>query len=372
VFDWLFNKRNQSRRNRTVSQSIDSKLICESLEDRTTPTASAITSSFNGTGIPAGDYIWFSSSAQVSGAGSAPVTLDVTDQTIDFTSNGTSYSIDIPNSTIVLSPTTTTASTSFGANGWSVSAPSNYSGNVFLSGLGWQVNNTLPGSTTSNLLTGLGGQGMSGLGGLLNNLLGGLGGQATSGMTSGSVQNITWTADFAASAAGISVNWEWAAAVYTNFTPNESALQVKTVASGQIDTYQNSDPAGTPENFKSFVTGGARGNGGTNWTGSDTSSASVQPQLLAPTGTAIISGQVQYYNPELEMPQTPSSGDTVTLTDSQGNVVATTTTDSNGDYSFGSLAAGTYTVTEVYGGSSDTVTIGNSGTTTVNLQYIGD
>jgi uncharacterized protein YfaS (alpha-2-macroglobulin family) len=38
-------------------------------------------------------------------------------------------------------------------------------------------------------------------------------------------------------------------------------------------------------------------------------------------------------------------GDTVTLTNSAGTVVATTTTDSNGNYSFGSLAAGTFTVT---------------------------
>src|SRR5579872_631482 len=140
VFNWLSNMRNGSRRSSSRSGGSSKKLTCESLEDRTTPTASAITSSFNATAIPAGDYIWFSSVAQVSGAGTAPVTLHVKDQTIDFTSNGNSYSIAIPDSTTVLSPATTTASTSYGSNGWSVSAPSNYSGNVFLSGLGWQVN----------------------------------------------------------------------------------------------------------------------------------------------------------------------------------------------------------------------------------------
>jgi hypothetical protein len=372
VFQWLSNLKSRRRNNGSQSQALYRKLTCESLEERTTPTASAITSSFNGTAIPAGDYIWFSSVAQVTGSGSTPVTVDVTDQTIDFTSNGTSYSIDIPNSTIVLSPSSTTASTSFGADGWSVSAPSNYSGNVFLSGLGWQVANTIGGSPVDNLLTGLGGQGIGGLAGSLNNLLGGLGGQTTSGLTSGTVNNITWTADFSSNTAGISVNWEWAAAVYKNFTPNESTLQVKTVDSGQLDAYQNSDPPGTPENFKHYVTGGAMGNGATNWTGSPTGGTTVQPEVLAPTGNAVISGQVNYYNPTMEVPQTPSTGDTVTLTSSAGSVVATTTTDANGNYSFGSLAAGTYTVSECYGGTSETVTVSASGTTTVNLDYIGD
>jgi hypothetical protein len=238
---------------------------------------------------------------------------------------------------------------------------------VFLSGLGWQVTNTIGGSPVDNLLSGLGG-----LAGSLNNLLGGLGGQATKGLTSGTVNNITWTADFSTDTAGISVNWEWAAAVYKNFTPDESTLQVKTVGSGQLDTYQNSDPPGTPENFKHYVTGGAMGNGGTNWTGSPTSGTTVQPEVLAPTGNAVISGQVDYYNPTMEIPQTPSSGDTVTLTNAAGSVVATATTDANGNYSFGNLPAGTYTVSECYGGTSETVTVSASGTTTVNLDYIGD
>jgi hypothetical protein len=61
------------------------------------------------------------------------------------------------------------------------------------------------------------------------------------------------------------------------------------------------------------------------------------------TGTAIISGNVSYTM--LGDGAGPAVGDTVTLTNSAGTVVANTTTDSNGNYSFGSLAAGTYTVT---------------------------
>ncbi|HEV3436463.1 MAG TPA: carboxypeptidase-like regulatory domain-containing protein, partial [Gemmata sp.] len=145
---------------------------------------------------------------------------------------------------------------------------------------------------------------------------------------------------------GISVSWQWGAAVYSNFTPSEAAIQVKTVADSHVDTYRNSDPAGTPENFKSYLTGGATGGGWSNWTGSSSGTASLQPevQTAPPTGTASITGNVQYseYGGD-EVGNVV--GATVTLTDANGNVVATTTTDSNGNYSFGSLVAGTYTIT---------------------------
>ena len=45
--------------------------------------------------------------------------------------------------------------------------------------------------------------------------------------------------------------------------------------------YLNSDGAGTPENFKSFVVAGAKGSGGTNYTGTftttQTSTCAVPP-----------------------------------------------------------------------------------------------
>jgi hypothetical protein len=42
----------------------------------------------------------------------------------------------------------------------------------------------------------------------------------------------------------------------------------KPVDANNLSIYHNSDHAGTPENFKNCVTGGARGGGGSNWTGS--------------------------------------------------------------------------------------------------------
>jgi hypothetical protein len=327
----FFNKlRSSARRatSRPLAQAC--RLACESLEDRTTPTASTTTLAFNATAIPAGDYLWFSSEAKVSGVGSSPVTLDVTNQTITFTAKGTTYTLDVPDSTIEFSPTTKLASTSFGANGWSDAVPSKVTGEVFLSGLGWQVPKNLPGG----------------------------------------IKNVTWTGDFSTETAGITVKWQSAAAVYKKFTSDMAGIEVKTVADRREDVYKNSDPTGTPENFKNHVVRGGTGIGGFDWTGRYSHNVSLQPQ--SQTGTAVISGEVDYYNPTLEILPTASQGDTVTLTNSQGDVVATATTDANGDYSFGNLSAGTYTVSESYGGTSSSVTTGNSGTSTVNLEYIGD
>jgi hypothetical protein len=71
--------------------------------------------------------------------------------------------------------------------------------------------------------------------------------------------------------------------VYTSFTTDYNALGVKAghqTACGQ----HNGDHAGVPEGvnnqnrpWKQFVTGGARGGGGSNWTGSWSGTQSVSP-----------------------------------------------------------------------------------------------
>jgi hypothetical protein len=64
------------------------------------------------------------------------------------------------------------------------------------------------------------------------------------------------------------VNWQWAASVYTSFSSDYNDLGVKPVDDNKASEWQNSDHAGTPENYKSFVVGGATGGGGANYTGS--------------------------------------------------------------------------------------------------------
>ena len=65
----------------------------------------------------------------------------------------------------------------------------------------------------------------------------------------------------------MTLNWKWAAAAYTNFSTDYNALKVKPVDDNNVSHYQNSDHAGTPENYKGYVIGGARGGGGSNCAG---------------------------------------------------------------------------------------------------------
>jgi SdrD B-like domain len=288
----------------------------ELLEDRSVPSAvSSIVSNFNGTAIPAGNTIWFSSAFKPSGLGSDPVTLHVTDQTISFSAAGTDYTVAVPDSLITLSPTATTSTATFdvGANTWDIVVPTKFSGNAFLGGAAFQVATALPGG----------------------------------------INPVTWTASFSSDTAGVSLNWQWAAAVYSNFSSDYSTLGVKPLDSPKGTLYGNSDHAGTPESFKTFVKGGARGGGGSNFTGSMSATAKVTVPVGTPPATASISGFV--YNDvdnsgDFGADEFGIGGVTVTLTgtDALGNPITpkTTTTNPDGSYSFTGLAAGNYTVTE--------------------------
>jgi hypothetical protein len=82
------------------------------------------------------------------------------------------------------------------------------------------------------------------------------------------VKNITWSGCIASNQCGVCVNWQWAAAVYKCFSTNLNDLGIKPADDNHLGPYYNSDQAGTPEFFRNYVTGGARGGGGSNFTGS--------------------------------------------------------------------------------------------------------
>jgi hypothetical protein len=204
--------------------------------------AGSISSNFNGTAIPAGDDIWFNGVLKVSGLSTTTATtLMFAAQYVTFTSGGTSYNLAVPNARLTFSPSVTasTATATFNTtlNEWDVSVPTSTSGNYFLSGLAFPV---------------------------------------PSGGLPGGINPVTWSGNVIATASGLKVNWQWAAAVYTSFTTTYNSLGVKPldVATGQ---YPNSDHAGTPENYKAYVTGGARGGGGSNYTGGYSGTGSVTP-----------------------------------------------------------------------------------------------
>jgi hypothetical protein len=213
------------------------------LEERAVPSASSsITANFNGTAIPAGDTVWFNSSFTAGGLPkSAPVTLHVVNAAIDFTAGGTPYHVAVPNGVIVLTPGATSATASFDPtdNDWDVSAPSAGTGGVFMGGVALSVPNGLPGG----------------------------------------IKNVTWSASFWSDTAGITVNWNWAAAAYKNFSTDYNALGVKPVDNNTLSAYHNGDQSDTPEAFKAAVVAGGTGGGGNNYTGNFTPGKAVNATL---------------------------------------------------------------------------------------------
>jgi hypothetical protein len=204
---------------------------------------SAIASNFNGTPIAAGNYIWFTSVFQPPTVVADQV-IEIAGQTITFTDGKVSYSIPVPNSEITVHPSSSIVppSVTFDTvnNRWLIVTRSGLAGTTFASGVAFLV---------------------------------------PAGGLSGGINPVTWTATFSSNAS-FSFNWQWAAAVYTSFPATfpsgYNLLNVKPIDDNILPfPFNNSDHAGTPETYKAFVIGGARGGGGSNYTGSYSATSSV-------------------------------------------------------------------------------------------------
>lgn len=215
-----------------------------------TNSSSCIAANFNGTPISAGNWIWFNSVFKAQGTNTT-YTIKFTGQTITGTIGASNVTQSVPDAQITVSSAFTNATTTFTGGKWVTTAPLGLGGNTFLSGLAYH----LPFSS------------------------------AGSG-------NLNWCGSFIVTP-GVTVNWQWAAAVYTNLTATYSSLGVKPVDSSSASIYKNSDHAGTPENYKKSVVGGARGGGGSNFTGSYSAT-----KVANVGGTVVCSGgAVQYTQP---------------------------------------------------------------------------
>jgi hypothetical protein len=205
------------------------------------PQPSSIGSNFNGTPIAQGNFIWFNAVLNASGLGSHPVTIRFDNSKITFAASGVNYTLPVPSAKIVFDPAATTATTVFNTatNTWETTAPSSLAGSTFLDGLVFPVP------------------------------LGGL---------PGGINPVTWSGTVSSDTSGVAMSWKWAAAVYTTFSTDNNTLGVKPVDDGKASAYKNADHAGTPEKFKSFAVGGARGGGSGNFTGSYSGTISVQCQ----------------------------------------------------------------------------------------------
>jgi uncharacterized repeat protein (TIGR01451 family) len=237
-----------------------------STADGTPSGAANISSNFNGTAIAynpvsgQNNYIWFNSIISPKGLPkTGTVSMQFTNQQISFSyvdpvSHATvNENLGVPNATLTLSSSTTTASTYFNttSNSWVTNLPlTGLAGNDFLSGLAFKV--------------------------------------PVDGLPGG-IQPVAWSGTFSTATKGLSVQWKWAAVVYNNFSSNYNALDVKpsddsnvtvvAVSPESFTSYHNSDHAGTPEAFTipGILPGGATGGGGSNWTGSYSGTQAVNP-----------------------------------------------------------------------------------------------
>jgi hypothetical protein len=202
--------------------------------------STSIAQNFNGTAIPGYSFIWFNSNFKLSNG--TPVngtTVQFAGGTVSFTANNVNYSVAVPNSLITFSSAATCASISFDNTNqqWDVTVPLSGSDEIFLSGLAYPV--------------------------------------SPAGLPGG-IKNVTWSGKFLSSTPGLSFQWKWGAAVYSSFSTDYNSLGVKPTHQNAC-AFNNGDHAGTPENFKKSVIGGATGGGGSNFTGSWSGTATVAP-----------------------------------------------------------------------------------------------
>lgn len=199
----------------------------------------SIPSKFNRTAIAGGNCIWFNSVINPSKLVAGPTTIVVENQTVQFTANGQPFAVSLPRGVITFDANVINATTTFDTigNQWVTQVPLNFNRNVFSAGVMFPVVGGLPGS----------------------------------------IKPVTWSASFSSDADQMKLQWEWAAAVYTKCNTGLDALGVKPVDGNARNPYRNSDQAGTPETIRRFVVGGARGGGGSNYTGSHSRTESVRP-----------------------------------------------------------------------------------------------
>ena len=199
----------------------------------------AIASNFNGTPIQGGSFVWFNANFTANGIPLTGAKVYFQNATIQFTADQ-NYNLAVPNAQVTFDPNVSCVTTTYdsGTNTFNTTVPVSGSNEIFLTGLAFPV-------------------------------------PASFANAGGRVQGpVVWQGTLGSDTSGVSVSWKWGAAVYTTFTTDYSALQILP-AHGNACSPAGGDHAGTPEGFapsgiafKRFVVGGARGGGGSNFTGS--------------------------------------------------------------------------------------------------------
>jgi hypothetical protein len=201
---------------------------------------SCIGANFNNVCVASNNYIWFSSVIQnPSCYNKGSFTVHVFDQTIQLAVDNTNITLDVPDAYVTFSNGVVTTTTTFTNGQWITITKPGLCGNTFLSGLAWRIPFNL---------------------------------NKSSGSCWGrdrdkdcnfrrQVESATWCARFALDTPGVTIQWQWGAVVETTLNTNCNVLGVKPVDDNKSSCWKNSDPAGACENFKSYLTSGACGNG---------------------------------------------------------------------------------------------------------------
>ena len=201
-----------------------------------------VTSNFNSTPVSAGKYVWYTVHLKASGLPAHSLaTVRFDNVLVEANINGVPYNLTLSSGVVIFNPNVKTSTLSYDANSdtFTVTVPTSLSGNAFVTGFPYLV---------------------------------------PSGGLPGGISNVKVTGRMSTDVAGVSTQWQWAAAVYTKFNSDVTQLGIKPVDDNSTSQYHNSDPAGTPENYKQYVTGGACGGGGSNYTGSNSPTGSTQCQ----------------------------------------------------------------------------------------------
>jgi hypothetical protein len=214
---------------------------------------SSIASNFNGTSIPLNNWLWFNSHVASLPAVGQTYHIYVVNASVTIQDGANSHVIAIPDATLTfapLAPEPVFAGSSTGT--WATT----YGERVYLDLL-----------ATGN-----------------NPFISGVGYKWDQAFDPAGANPVTWRADFftdSALAAAQGISWQWSAAVYTNFSGDISQVSVTA-----LDGAAGFSQSGTPANFSPFVTGGARGGGGSNFTGSNSGTGTAVLGLIPEPGTA--------------------------------------------------------------------------------------
>lgn len=183
---------------------------------------------FNAHGIQVGRWVWFSSVFTARGVSNNEIL--VRDSTITFTTRRRVFKVNVPNMRLFIHGY---RHARLGWNhGWIEETPNRHKGQVFADGVPLNVKYFIPGKT----------------------------------------KNVTWSARFYAKHVE-PFSWQWGAAVYSDFSNRPMRLRVKPTRFFD----KNSDPAGTPLAFTSYLVPGATGTGGKDYTGGLSSAVKVMP-----------------------------------------------------------------------------------------------